>query len=129
MPYAGASALAVAALSTDDPEQRAVLLQEAEALLAGSKFPHNHLTFGMHAIHLALQSQDYDEALRLCAALERVNAAMATLVAEAGRAVVACARGESDADARATAARERLLETGFGLQLARFESLLANLTT
>lgn len=104
MEFQGAIALALVARLSSDPEERGNLLAEGEALLARGAISHNHFEYYAHAIESALEWQDWQEAERYCAALERYSAdeplPWSSLLIARGRALVRCGRGVGDSALR-----------------------------
>jgi class 3 adenylate cyclase len=111
--FFGASILGSLALCTDDAEERAAALAEAEELLESGSVSHNHFFFARDAIDAALSERDFERALRYAQRLERYTAAeplpWSMLVVERAEALVACGRGARNAALEATV--ERLLGT------------------
>jgi class 3 adenylate cyclase/tetratricopeptide (TPR) repeat protein len=101
MSFIGPMALAVAAQSADDADERRRLLAEGEALLALGSISHNYFDFYACAIDDALGCGDWGEAERYCDAFARYVSdepvPWSDMVVARGRALARAGRGERDA--------------------------------
>ncbi len=92
--------LALAAMITRDPRERAAALAEGEAVLAAGAVSHNFIFFNRHAIDACIAAEDWAGAERYAAALERSLAAeplpMKDFFVARSRAIAMAARGHKD---------------------------------
>jgi hypothetical protein len=129
--FLGASLLAGKAAACTDSEQRARLLQEGEATLGNGGFGMAALMFYPSAIDIAMEDQQWEEALRYAGVLERCMeaepVAFSNLVIERTRALIALARdGRTPALIDQLASlRDRLRHAGFGSLLPPVDRALS----
>jgi hypothetical protein len=129
--FLGASLLASKAAACTDSEQRARLLEEGEAMLSVGGFGMAALLFYPTAIDIAMEHEDFDEALRCAGRLERCTEsepiAFCNFVIERTRALVTLKRnGPAPAVIDQLASlRKRLRQAGIGSLLPPIDRALA----
>ena len=105
MAFAGGMVLGMLMRVVDDPDERAAVAQEGEALLAAGALSHNHVFFRRYGIEEGLAHGDLESVLRHAAALESYTRheplPYSDLLIRRARALVAVARAPHDAAARA----------------------------
>ena len=123
------------ALHTEDAEERRGALAEGEALLnAGGLVSHNYLMFYRAAIETALETGDWDAALRYAAAVEDYTRSeplpWIDFIIARGRALAAWGRGQRNPAAAAELGRLRdeAQRIGWAAVLPAIEAALATAT-
>ena len=96
----GPYALGLLALATQDADQRRLVLEEGEALLASGSVGHNYLEFYVDAMEVCLQLSEWDEVDRYARALEDYThdepLPRSDLFIARGRVLAAHGRGNRD---------------------------------